>query len=264
MTNVAIHGAAGRMGQRLVALIAADKSLRLAAAVERPGHDKLGADAGVVAGVGELGVAITDRLPAAGVDVVIDFSLPEGALSVVNACCQRGWPLVLATTGFSADERAQIEAAAKQIPLVWAANMSLAVNLLIKLTRIAAQALRDHPGGADVEIIERHHRHKVDSPSGTALEFGRVVAEAMGQAQTRHGREGLVGARPHGEIGYHAVRVGDNPGEHTIIFAMPGESIELSVRATSRDSYAYGALVAARFLVDKGPGLYRIDDVLGL
>jgi 4-hydroxy-tetrahydrodipicolinate reductase len=264
MSNVAIHGAAGRMGQRLVALVAADKSLRLAAAVERPGHEKLGVDAGVVAGVGELGVPITDRLPAAGVDVVIDFSLPEGALAVVNVCCQRGWPLVLATTGFSADERAQIEAAAKQIPLVWAANMSLAVNLLIKLTRIAAQALRDHPGGADVEIIERHHRHKVDSPSGTALEFGRVIVEAMGQAQARHGRQGLVGARPHGEIGYHAVRVGDNPGEHTIIFAMPGESIELSVRATSRDSYAYGALVAARFLVDKPPGLYRIDDVLGL
>ena len=142
--------------------------------------------------------------------------------------------------------------------------MSLAVNLSMKLASIAGAALKDHPSGADVEIIERHHRFKEDSPSGTAPKFGQIIAEAMGQTVHRHGREGRPGQRPHREIGYHAVRVGDNPGEHTIVFGLLGETIELTVRATNRDCYAHGALAAAKFLAGKKPGLYGMSDVLGL
>jgi 4-hydroxy-tetrahydrodipicolinate reductase len=142
--------------------------------------------------------------------------------------------------------------------------MSLAVNLSMKLATIAAAALMDCPGGADVEIVERHHRFKKDAPSGTALRFGELIADAMGQRQARHGRAGQVGERPHDEIGYHAVRVGDNPGEHTIIFGMLGETIELTVRASNRDCYAVGALAAAKYVVGKPPGVYTMLDVLGL
>lgn len=141
--------------------------------------------------------------------------------------------------------------------------MSPAVNLVMKLTELAAKSLKDHPTGADVEIIERHHRFKEDAPSGTALKFGQIVAEAMGQTQSHHGRHGRTGQRPHGEIGYHALRVGDNPGEHTIAFGLLGESFELTVRATNRDCYAHGALMAAKFLAGKPPGLYGMPAVLG-
>jgi 4-hydroxy-tetrahydrodipicolinate reductase len=157
-----------------------------------------------------------------------------------------------------------LQQAASIIPLLWAPNMSLAVNLVMRLAAVTGQALRNHPSGADVEIIERHHRFKEDAPSGTALKFGEVIAQAMGQTQHQHGRQGRPGARPHEEIGYHAVRVGDNPGEHTIIFGLLGETIELVVRATSRDCYAHGALTAAKFLVGKKPGMYSIQNVLGL
>jgi 4-hydroxy-tetrahydrodipicolinate reductase len=142
--------------------------------------------------------------------------------------------------------------------------MSLEVSLAKMLAAYAGAALKDHPRGADVEIIERHHRFKEDAPSGTALKFGELIAEVMGQSESRHGREGRPGARPHGEIGYHAVRVGDNPGEHTVIFGLLGETLELTVRATSRDCYAHGALAAAKYLVGKPAGLYSIADVLGL
>ena len=142
--------------------------------------------------------------------------------------------------------------------------MSLAVNLVMKLSEVAGEALRDHPTGADVEILERHHRFKEDAPSGTALKFGQVIAAAMGQTQHQHGREGRPGARPHSEIGYHAVRLGDNPGEHTIVFGLLGETIELRVAATSRDCYAQGALIAAQWLIGRKPGLYNMNDVLGI
>ncbi len=147
--------------------------------------------------------------------------------------------------------------------MFWSPSMSLAVNLVMKLTEVAATALKDHPSGADVEIIERHHRFKEDAPSGTALKFGQIVAQRMGQTEARHGRQGRTGQRPHGEIGYHAVRVGDNPGEHTIVFGLLGESFELNVKATNRDCYAHGALAAAKFLAGKPPGLYGMSDVLG-
>jgi 4-hydroxy-tetrahydrodipicolinate reductase len=154
------------------------------------------------------------------------------------------------------------QAAAQQIPLLWAPNMSLAVNLAMKLAQVAGGALKDKE--ADVEILERHHRFKEDSPSGTALKFGQVIAEVMGQTAECHGRQGRTGPRPHEEIGYHAIRVGDDPGQHTIVFAMLGELVEITVRATNRDCYAQGALAAAKFLAGKPPGLYAISDVLGL
>ncbi len=158
----------------------------------------------------------------------------------------------------------QIHEAAKTIPLLFAPSMSLAVNLVMKLTDLAGRALKDMPSGVDVEIIERHHRYKEDAPSGTALKFGQIVAEAMGQTEHQHGREGRPGQRPRNEIGYHALRVGDNPGEHTIVFGMLGETIELTVRASSRDCYAHGALTAAKFIAQQEPGLYNMNHVLGL
>ena len=200
----------------------------------------------------------------ADADCVIDFSIPEAAHRIAALCQERRIPLVVATTGLSESQKEQVASAARQIPLVWAPSMSLAVNLTMKLATIAAEALRDCPGGADVEIIERHHRFKKDAPSGTALRFGELIADAMGLSRQVHGRAGQVGQRPHDEIGYHAVRVGDNPGEHTIVFGMLGESMELTVRATNRDCYAVGALQAAKFVVSQPPGIYTMVDVLGL
>jgi 4-hydroxy-tetrahydrodipicolinate reductase len=249
------------MGQRLVALATDDPEISVAAAIDATGHPRLGEDAGAIAGAAAIGVPLTDRLDAA-VDAVIDFSLPAAAEKIIETCRQRRIPLVEATTGFDERQTKKLHAAAQEIPLLWSPNMSLAVNLTMRLTELAAQALADRD--ADVEIIERHHRFKEDAPSGTALKFGRIVADAMGQTVSRHGREGRPGKRPHQEIGYHAVRTGDNPGEHTIIFGMLGETIELSVRATNRDCYAAGALAAAKFLVGKQPGLYAMNDVLGL
>ncbi|HEX5445998.1 MAG TPA: 4-hydroxy-tetrahydrodipicolinate reductase [Pirellulales bacterium] len=263
LIRIAVHGAAGRMGQRLVALASADPELKLVAAIDSARHPRLGQDAGAAAGVGELGLAITDSL-AAPVDVVIDFSSPAGAMAILEKCLSQGVALVLATTGLEKAEQARVREAAGRIPLLWSPSMSLAVNLAMKLSEQAAVALKDHPGGADVEIIERHHRYKEDSPSGTALKFGAIIADRMGQAAQRHGREGRIGARPHGEIGYHAVRVGDNPGEHTIVFGLLGETLEIAVRATNRDCYAHGALAAAKFLAGKPAGLYGMNDVLGL
>jgi len=249
------------MGQRLVALVAADPEFSLVAAVDSPRHPRLGEDAGLVAGVKAQNVAISPAL-AAPVDVVIDFSTPAAAETIIETCRQKKIPLVMATTGLDETQTRKLRAAAQEIPLLWSPSMSLAVNLTMKLAEVAAKALRDRD--ADVEILERHHRFKEDSPSGTALKFGQIIAGAMGQTMHRHGREGRPGKRPHGEIGYHAVRVGDNPGEHTIVFGMLGETIELSVRATNRDCYAVGALAAAKFLVGKKPGLYGMGDVLGL
>jgi len=260
-TRIAIHGAAGKMGQRLVALAAADEELALAAALDSASHPRLGEDAGLIAGVGSLGIVIAASLDAE-VDAVVDFSVPAAAEAVIETCRQRKIPLVVATTGFEQDQIEKLHAAAAEIPLLWAPNMSLAVNLAMKLSEAAARALADQD--ADVEILERHHRFKEDAPSGTALKFGQIIAQAMGQTEHRHGRQGRPGKRPHGEIGYHAIRVGDNPGEHTIVFAMLGEMIEITVRATNRDCYALGALAAAKFLIGKQPGLYGMNDVLGL
>ncbi len=258
--KVGVNGACGRMGARIVQLVHEDSDLEVAAALEFAKHPKLGGDVGELCGIGRLGVPLTsDWRP---VEVVIDFSTPAGAMAITELCLTRQVPLVVATTGLSNAQRADIESAGQIIPVLIAPNMSLAVNLLMKLVGEAAAVLKD--ADADVEIIERHHRFKKDAPSGTALEFARVINRAGGEHRLVHGRDGLVGERPRDEIGIHAVRVSDNVGEHTIIFSLMGETIEFTHRAHSRDCYARGAVRAAKFLVTKKPGLYTMADVLGL
>ena len=261
--TIGIHGAAGRMGQRLVALAADDDQLKVGAALESSQHPRLGEDAGQVAGAGTLGVPLAAEL-SEPVAVVIDFSVPAALPGVVDMCAAGNIPLVVATTGLDDAQQQLLRQTAEKIPLVWAPNMSMAVNLTMQLTDVAAKVLAGVATGVDAEVIDRHHRYKEDSPSGTALKFGQIIAEGMGQTDHVHGREGILGPRPQTEIGYHALRVGDNPGEHTIVFGMLGETIELTVRATNRDCYALGALAAAKYLVGKDPGLYAMNDVLGL
>ncbi len=251
------------MGRRLVALGSADPEVQVAAALESARHPDLGKDAGELAGVGTLGVPLSSTLNTE-VAALIDFSVPEASAAVVEKCEERGVPLVVATTGLSSTQRDRISQAAERIPVVWSPSMSMTVNLAMKLTAMAAKTFKDQPTGADVEIIERHHRFKEDAPSGTALRFGEIIADIMGQTTHQHGREGQTGKRPHQQIGYHAVRVGDNPGEHTIIFGLLGETLELTVRASNRDCYAVGALAAAKFVAKQRPGLYNMYDVLGL
>jgi 4-hydroxy-tetrahydrodipicolinate reductase len=261
--QLAIHGAAGRMGKRLIALGSADSDVTLVAALEYPKHPHLSQDAGELAGVGRIDLPLTATIglrPAA----LIDFSTPEGAEAAIELCVSERIPLVMATTGLSDAARTHLQNAAQQIPIVWSPSMSTAVNLTMKLCAIAGQTLKHLPSGCDVEIIERHHRFKEDAPSGTALKFGDIIAGVMGQSEHVHGREGKTGKRPMGEIGYHAVRTGDNPGEHTIIFGMLGETIELTVKASNRDCYALGAIEAAKFVAGKPPGIYSMYDVLGL
>jgi 4-hydroxy-tetrahydrodipicolinate reductase len=260
---IGINGAAGRMGQRLVHLSHEDPELKLAVALEWSKHPRLGHDAGEVVGLGKLGVPLAAEVPLGHrVDVMVDFSMPEGTMQVLPVCVERRIPLVIATTGHTAEQKREIESAAHETALLMAPNMSLSVNVLFQLVRQAAKLLAGKD--FDVEILERHHRFKKDSPSGTALHFARIVQEEMGQTDMRHGREGLVGERPRSEIGLHAIRVGDNVGEHTIIFSTLGETLELTHRGHTRDSYARGALAAAKFLAGKPAGRYTMNDVLGL
>lgn len=262
MLKLAISGAGGRMGGRLIDLGSANGQFKVVAAVDSNSHPKLGFDAGTLAGIGEIGVSLSSQYSDSP-DVVIDFSTPAGAASAIQYCQANKTPLVMATTGLESEAVEQLHAAAKDIPIVFAPSMSLAVNLSMKLVEMAGQALKDHSSGVDVEIIERHHRYKADSPSGTALKFGEIIAKAMGQTHHQHGREGMVGQRPQNEIGYHAVRAGDNPGQHTIVFGMLGETIELKVAASNRDCYAAGALAAAAFVVGQNAGIFSMYDVLG-
>jgi 4-hydroxy-tetrahydrodipicolinate reductase len=262
-TVLGINGACGRMGQRLVHLAHEDPHLAIGAALEAPAHPQQGRDVGEVCGLGKLGVPVHHELPPdQRLDVVIDFSQPEGTMAVLPLCVRSRIPIVIATTGFSAAQRQEIEAAAHEMAVLMSPNMSLVVNVLFRLVKQAGEALKGK--GFDVEIVERHHRYKKDAPSGTALHFTRLVQEAMGQTEIRHGREGLVGERPAHEIGVHAIRAGDSVGEHTILFSTLGETLELVHKCSSRDSYARGALEAAKFLAGKPPGCYGMDDVLGL
>ena len=251
------------MGRRLVALATENEQLEVVAALEAANSPFAGQDAGELAGVGNIGVAVGSELPE-GVDVLIDFSVPDAAVAIAERCAERGTALMSATTGLDEAQQARLVTVSEKIAVLQASSTSLAVNLVMKLSQITGAALADHATGADVEIIERHHRFKEDSPSGTALKFGELIAAEMKQTNHQHGRDGRPGARPHDEIGYHAVRVGDNPGEHTIIFGLLGETIELRVAATSRDAYAHGALAAAQFLNTQSPGRYQMNDVLGL
>lgn len=270
MTNTVIVGAAGRMGKAIIRCLQAGSvpSLQLSGAIDIWDSPDLNKDAGLVSGGDEAGVVITSDLAAVAPssDVVIDFSYPKGTAG--NAPRMAGWGKgwVIGTTGLNDDELAQVRAASETIPVVMAPNMSLGVNLLLQLVEDAARALKER--GYDVEIVERHHRRKKDAPSGTALGLGRAVASGMAlnlNDVARHGREGLEKAeRPAEQIGFHAIRAGDFVGDHTVIFATDGESVELSHRATSRDTFAIGALRAAAWVHGKGPGLYTMRDVLGL
>ncbi len=263
--RVAIAGAAGRMGRSLIEAVLADAELSLAAALERPGHPALGRDAGESLGVA-TGVRVVDDLEAAFAvaDCLIDFTRPAATLAALAVAVRTGKAMVIGTTGFSIEEKQVIEAAARSIPVVFAPNMAVGVNALFKLAEIAAGILGDD---FDVEIIEAHHRHKVDAPSGTALRLGESVARALGRdlaAVAVHGREGITGERERASIGFHAVRGGDIVGDHTVLFAGMGERIELSVRSSSRLTYASGAMRAVRFAAGRPPGLYDMQAVLGL
>ncbi|HUG20479.1 MAG TPA: 4-hydroxy-tetrahydrodipicolinate reductase [Planctomycetaceae bacterium] len=261
--KIGVNGACGRMGQRIVALVHEDPELKVALALDSPKHPKFGQDAGDIAGIGPIGVPVSSEIVHAP-DAIIDFSTPAGLRSVLPQCAERGIPLVVCTTGLTQEQQNEVSSAAQTTAIVWSPSMSLAVNLVMKLVQDAARTLKNISSGVDVEIIERHHRYKEDAPSGTALKFGEIIAKEMGQTDHIHGREGRIGKRPPTEIGYHALRTGDNVGEHTIVFGLIGETIDLTVRGHTRDSYAFGALMAAKFLVGNGAGLYSVSDVLGL
>ncbi len=250
------------MGCRLVALSANDDQLELVAAIDRADHPRLGEDSGAIAGVDSNSVPLSSELVEC--DALIDFSLPEAVENITQQCVEKKIPLVMATTGFEEPTAEKIRQAAESIPVVWAPNMSLAVNLTMKLVENAAKVLGNVNADVDIEILERHHRFKADSPSGTALKFGEIIREQIDGLSEVHGRHGQVGQRPRNEIGYHAIRVGDDPGQHTIVFGMLGEKFELHVAASNRDCYALGALAAAKFVAGKQPGLYSMFDVLGI
>lgn len=263
--RLAVAGANGRMGRALVEAIQGDASLILAAALEMPGSAALGRDAGEPGGV-STGVPVSSDVAAAlaRADAIIDFTRPEGTLAHLAACVSAGRAMVIGTTGFSPAQKDQIAAAAARIPVAMAANFAIGVNVFYQLAESAARILGED---FDVEIIEAHHRHKVDAPSGTALRLGERIAAARGQDLARHavfGRHGDTGERPAGAIGFHALRGGDIVGEHTVLFAGNGERLEVSVRSASRTTYAHGALRAAKFLRDRAPGLYGMEQVLGL
>jgi 4-hydroxy-tetrahydrodipicolinate reductase len=264
MINVAVTGSGGRMGRTLIEACTHAEGMRLSAAVERPGASLVGADAGELAAVGKLGVAVRAGLNGLNFDVLVDFTRPEATLDYLEACRRAGRRMVIGTTGFDEAGKSKIAAAAREIPIVFAPNMSVGVNLCFKLLDTAARVLGD---SVDIEIIEAHHRYKADAPSGTALRLGEVVARALGRDLKQcavYGRQGITGERLRQSIGFATVRAGDIVGDHTVLFAGGGERVEITHRAESRLTFANGALRAARWLMDKPAGLYDMQDVLGL
>jgi len=266
MLRVAIIGASGRMGQTLVGLVAAAEDLRLSGAGTEPGHASVGADAGSLAGVGSLGVAITDDIGHAvhGADVAIDFTLATAAATNLAACVSHGVALVMGTTGLDTAGQAALERAAGSIPVVYGRNMSVGVNLMTALVGLAARTLGED---YDIEILETHHRHKVDAPSGTALQLGEAAAAARGRRLADvavYGRHGNAGPRATGSIGFASLRAGSVVGDHTVLLAADEEILEISHRAIDRAVFARGALRAARWLPGRAPGLYGMREVLGL
>lgn len=265
MTAVAVHGAAGRMGRALVNACLEHPDLVLAAAFEHTGHALLGQDAAALCGMPTAGVAVTDAAGLPGsFDVLVDFTRPDASLAALTLCRAQGRAVVIGTTGFDAAGRAAIDAAGTDIPIVYAPNMSVGVNVCFALLATAARALGE---GFDVEIIEAHHRHKVDAPSGTALRMGEIVARATGRTLEQdavYGRDRHTGARPARQIGFATVRGGDVVGDHTVLFAGEGERVEITHRASSRENFARGALRAAAWVVDRPAGVYDMQDVLGL
>ena len=266
MIRVAIAGAAGRMGRILMEACAQTEEVRCTVASEHTNSPFIGTDAGELAGIGRSNVAITADLASLieRFDVLIDFTRPAATLAHLRLCQTAGKAMVIGTTGFSAEQQAEIARAAERVPLVFAPNMSVGVNLCFKLLELAARVLGD---GVDVEIIEAHHRHKVDAPSGTALAMGQTVARALGRNLEQcavYGRQGVTGERDRSTIGFATVRAGDIVGEHTVLFADVGERIEITHRASSRMTFAKGAVRAAAWLAGREPGLFDMRDVLGL
>jgi 4-hydroxy-tetrahydrodipicolinate reductase len=254
------------MGRRIASAISGSVDTRVCAAVEYPGHIELNRDFGELCGGQASGVLVTDDLERAveGARAVIDFSLPESVLQTAAACARFKTPLVVGVTGLNADQGAVLEQAAKEIPVVWAPNMSVGVNLMFKIAAEVAKVLGDD---YDVEIFETHHRFKRDAPSGTAKRLAEVIAGALGRDMAQvgcYGREGITGERDPKEIAVHSLRSGDVVGEHTAVFGTIGERFEITHRAHSRDTFARGAVVAARFAAGTDPGLYDMQDVLGL
>ena len=254
------------MGRALIGSAVSFAGLALVRAFTYPDSPRLGEDAGVVAGCGETGVALesSEAAAAGDFDVLIDFSVPQAALQALSACVASRRAMVVGTTGLSPAQSDEFKAAAKTIPLVVAPNMSIGVNLCLQLLRQAATALG---ADADVEIVEAHHRHKIDAPSGTALRMGEVVAAATGRDLEQcavYERRGQTGERAEGAIGFQSIRAGDIVGDHTVIFALAGERIEISHKAASRTAFVRGALHAAKWVAGRGPGLYDMRDVLGL
>lgn len=266
MVKVGIVGANGRMGKTLIEAVVAAEGAELAAAVVHPESSLVGADAGEIAGVGRLGVATVDALSKAieQIDVLVDFTSIEMTLDNIAQCRKAGKSIVIGTTGFDAAQKAQLSAAALDIPVVFAPNMSVGVNLCLKLLEMTARVVGDD---SDIEIIEAHHRHKVDAPSGTAVRMGEVVAETLGRDLSKcavYGRQGQEGPRKKDTIGFETIRAGDVVGDHTVLFAADGERIEITHKASSRMTFAKGAVRAATWLSGKSAGLYDMQDVLEL
>lgn len=265
-TRIAINGAAGRMGRCLIQAVEQTKGLELSAAVDHVDSSLLGADAGELAGVGKLGVLLSADVAAATSvsDVIIDFTLPEVTMALLPHCVKNQCRLVIGTTGFSDEQKSDINAASQSISTLLAPNMSVGVNLTLKLLDIAARVLGDD---VDIEIMESHHRHKVDAPSGTALRMGEVVADALGRDLKEcavYGREGRTGERDRQTIGFATVRAGDIVGDHTVMFAGEGERVEITHKASSRMTFALGAMRASSWLMNHDSGLYDMQDVLDL
>ncbi|MDD5460598.1 MAG: 4-hydroxy-tetrahydrodipicolinate reductase [Methylococcales bacterium] len=266
MMRIAVAGASGRMGLCLIKAAALTDKAELAAAVSRPGSDAIGKDAGELGGIGELGVKVVDDLAAVieRFDVLIDFTRPDASMAFIELCRQAGKKIVIGTTGYSEAQKAAINDAAEDVAIVLAPNMSVGVNLSLKLLEMTAKVMGDY---TDIEIIEAHHRHKVDAPSGTALRMGEVIAGTLGRDLKHcaiYGREGNTGERDQKTIGFSTIRAGDIVGEHTVMFADDGERMEITHKATSRMTFANGAVRAAIWLKDKPNGLYDMQDVLGL
>jgi 4-hydroxy-tetrahydrodipicolinate reductase len=265
-TNVAIAGAAGRMGRRLIEACLQETNTILTVALEQPESQLIGSDAGELAGMSKLDVSVVGNLDAVinNFDVLIDFTTPQATLEHLAACRAAHKRMVIGTTGFSVEQRQTIEQASQDIAMIFAPNMSVGVNLSFKLVEMAAKVLGDN---ADIEIIEAHHRHKADAPSGTALRMGEIIANTLGRDLSEcavYGRQGKTGERDRRTIGFETIRAGDIVGEHTVMFADVGERIEITHKASSRMTFAKGAIRAAQWIMHKEKGLFDMQDVLGL
>ncbi len=266
MTRIAVCGAAGRMGKTILEVCQDTDGVQIGAAIEHPESSLVGADAGEVAALGKLGVSIVNDIATVtdDFDVLIDFTLAESVLNNVEKCHASGKRMVIGTTGLSHQQKAEITNAANDIAIVFAPNMSIGVNVCLKLLELTAKVIGDD---TDIEIIEAHHRHKKDAPSGTALRMGEVVATTLGRDLKEcavYGREGVTGERNDKTIGFETIRAGDIVGEHTVMFASEGERVEITHKASSRKTFAAGAVRAAKWLASKENGLFDMQDVLGL